>query len=108
MSTEPTSMDPVALALAITDAFIDSFNAANADDHARTLAYPHIRLAGDSVRVWQTLSEGIAAMRLAIPALQRAGWDHSEWDHRTTIHARADKVHLDVAFRRFRADGSLI
>ena len=36
------------------------------------------------------------------------GWARSQWDERTPIHVGRDKVHLKVAFSRFRADGSLI
>lgn len=100
--------DSVPAALSVTDAFLASFNAADPVSHARTLAYPHVRLASGSVRIWQDLEEAVAAMTLAIGALQQAGWDHSVWDHRNVIHAREDKVHLDVQFSRFRADGSLI
>lgn len=102
------SPDPSAGALAITDTFLATFNAADAEDHARTLAYPHIRLAGATVRIWPTLQDGITAMQAAIPALQRAGWDHSRWDRRRVVQAGEDKVHLDVQFSRFRADSSLI
>jgi hypothetical protein len=36
------------------------------------------------------------------------GWARSQWDERTPIHVGSDKVHLKVAFSRWRADGSLI
>jgi hypothetical protein len=39
---------------------------------------------------------------------ERVGWDHSRWDHKTLIHAGDRKVHLDVQFTRYRADGSVI
>jgi hypothetical protein len=69
-------------AMAVTDAFLATFNAGDARGHAETLGYPHVRL--------------------------RAGWDHSEWDHRRVIQGTDDKVHLDVQFTRYRADGSVI
>jgi hypothetical protein len=48
-------------------------------------------------------------MELAMPALrERAGWHHSEWDHRKVIHVGPGKVHLDVQFTRYRDDGSVI
>ena len=37
-----------------------------------------------------------------------AEWHHSEWDFRNVIAAGPDKVHLDVQFTRYRADGSVI
>ncbi|MCU1450977.1 MAG: hypothetical protein JWP02_3147 [Acidimicrobiales bacterium] len=101
--------DAVAGAMAVTTDFLDSFNAGDAAGHAATLAYPHVRLASGRVRIWQTLDEGVAAMQASIPALRdRAGWHHSEWDHRRVIHASPSKVHLDVQFTRYRTDGSTI
>ena len=100
--------DSAAGALSVTDAFLQSFNAGDADGHARTLAYPHVRLASGAVLVWQTLEEAIPAMEQAIAALRRVGWDHSVWDHRRVIHSGPDKVHLDVLFTRYRKDGSVI
>ena len=95
--------------MAVTDAFLATFNAGDAAGHARTLAYPHVRLAGGSVRIWHDVDEATAAMRLAAPALrQQVGWDHSRWDHRRVVHVGPGKVHLDVCFTRYRADGSVI
>lgn len=93
----------------VTDAFLRSFNAGDAVGHARTLAYPHVRLASGTVRIWQNLEEAVPAMQAAIAALrERAGWDHSVWDHRRVIHVGPGKVHLDVQFTRLRKDGSVI
>lgn len=101
--------DAVAGAMAVTEAFLATFNDGEALGHALTLSYPHIRLASGRVRIWQTLAEASEAMAQSIPMLrERAGWHHSEWDHRNVIHARADKVHLDVQFTRYKADGSVI
>src|SRR5260370_34921885 len=40
----------------------------------------------------------------------RAGneWHHSAWDFRNPISSNSDKVHLDVQFSRYRADGSVL
>jgi hypothetical protein len=96
-------------AMAVTDAFLATFNAGDARGHAETLAYPHVRLASGAVRIWQDVDEAVAAMALAMVAIrERAGWHHSEWDHRRVIHTGADKVHLDVQFTRYRDDASVI
>lgn len=96
-------------AMAITDAFLDRFNAGDARGHAETLAYPHVRLASGTVRIWQDVGEAASAMGVAIPLLrEKAGWHHSAWDHRRVIHDTDDKVHLDVQFTRYRGDGSVI
>jgi hypothetical protein len=96
-------------AMAVTDAFLATFNDGDPAGHAATLAYPHVRLASGRVRIWQSLEEATAAMERSIPQLAAVtGWDHSEWDHRRVIHAGENKVHLDVQFTRYRADGSVI
>jgi len=94
--------------MAVTDEFLATFNAQDAPGHAATLAYPHVRLASGRVLFWETLPDAVARMELAMPALRDAGWDRSEWDHRNVIHAGEGKVHLDVQFTRYRADGSVI
>src|SRR5215510_3795632 len=103
MADEATDEAAVAGAMAVTDAFLATFNAGDARGHAATLAYPHVRLASGTVRVWDTIEDGIAGMEQAIPLLrERAQWDHSAWDHRRVIHASDTKVHLDVQFTRYR------
>ena len=104
----PADERAVAGAMAVTDAFLERFNAGDASGHVATLAFPHIRLASGTVRVWQAAEEATAAMERNIPALRRSGWDHSVWDHRRVIHSAPEKVHLDVQFTRYRADGSVI
>jgi hypothetical protein len=56
----------------------------------------------------KTIEQAVRALKQAIAALRRAGWDRSVWDHRRVIHSRPDKVHLDVQFTRYRKDGSVI
>jgi len=96
-------------AIVVTDAFLATFNAMDAAGHAKTLAYPHVRLASGTVRIWSDAEEATAAMEVAMAGLrERVGWDHSGWDHRQVIQVGPDKVHLDVQFTRYRADGSVV
>ena len=95
--------------MATADEFLATFNALDAAGHAATLAYPHVRLASGTVRIWETIEEATAAMTTSMALIrERLGWDHSEWDHKKLIHAGDGKVHLDVQFTRYRADGSVI
>ena len=110
MAGEVTDDDQaVAGAMAVTDEFLATFNAGDAAGHAATLAYPHVRLASGQVRIWASIDGALPDMQRVIPLLrERAGWDHSEWDHRRVIHVGEGKVHLDVQFTRYRGDGSVI
>lgn len=95
-------------ALAVTDAFLSTFNVMDAAGHAATLAYPHYRFASGKVRTWDSIEQATAAMEVGMQALRESGWDHSTWDHRNVIHVGENKVHLDMQFTRHRADGSVI
>jgi len=95
--------------MAVADEFLATFNALDAAGHAATLAYPHVRLASGTVRIWQTIEEATDQMTTSMALIrERLGWDHSRWDHKKLIHAGDKKVHLDVQFTRYRADDSVI
>jgi hypothetical protein len=96
-------------AMATADEFLATFNALDAAGHAATLAYPHVRLASGTVRIWETIDDATEQMRVNMGLIrERLGWDHSTWDHKRLIHEGEGKVHLDVQFTRWRADGSTI
>ena len=64
-----------------------------------------MRLAGGKVVAWPNHGDyKLEDFR----ARAGDGWARSQWDERTAIHVGSDKVHLKVAFSRWRADGSLI
>ena len=97
--------DPLKSAMAAMDDYIDGLN--RGDERAVNDAcnFPHVRLAGGKVAVWQDRGD----YKLAdFVARAGDGWHHSTWDERTPIHAGAEKVHLKVKFSRWREDGSLL
>ena len=97
--------DSLTSALACLDDYMDGLN--RGDEAAVNAAchFPHVRLAGGEVGVWEKSGDyKLADFR------DRAGdgWHHSTWDERTPIHVGDNKVHLKVKFSRWRKDGSLI
>ena len=97
--------DPLNSALACLDAYLDGLN--RGDEAATNAAchFPHVRIAGGKVAVWQNAGDyKLADFR----ARAGDGWHHSTWDERTPIHVGENKVHLKVKFSRWRKDGSLI
>jgi hypothetical protein len=95
----------VAVAMAVLDRFIAALNARDQTGLLATMHFPHYRLAGVTMRVWQTADPSYFAGFLA-----RAGdgWHHTAWDFRRVIVAGPEKVHLDVQFTRYREDNSVI
>ena len=94
----------VAEALAVLDRFMAALNAGNEPALLAMLHFPHYRLGGGRMRVWDQPNAYLGDF------LARAGtdWHHSEWDFRKVISAGEAKVHLDVQFTRYRADNSAI
>jgi len=106
---DETQAEPDTAALATAVTVLDRFMAAlNARDEAALLAtlhFPHFRLAGTTMRVWEKPDGSYLA---GFYARAGEGWHHSAWDYRNTVAAGPDKVHLDVQFTRYRADNSVI
>jgi hypothetical protein len=96
--------DNVAAARAVMDAHLAGLNARDEVAIAASLHFPHYRLSGGRMRVWETPDAYFADF------LARAGegWDHTVWDSLDCLAAGPDKVHLDVRFTRYRADGSAL
>lgn len=94
----------IAAAMAVLDRHLIALNAGDAPGVADTLHFPHYRLAGTRMQVWQTPDTYYADF------LARAGdgWHHTRWDYRNVISAGRDKVNIDLQFTRYRADESVL
>ena len=92
----------IAEAMAMLDRHLVALNAGDAAGLSDTLHFPHYRLAGTRMQVWQTPDTYLADF------LARAGegWHHTKWDFRNVIAASPNKVHVDLQFTRYRADDS--
>lgn len=101
-----TPPDPAAIAAAL-DVMARHLVALNAQDGAAlaaTLHFPHHRLSLGRLQTWATPDTYLADFR----ARAEPDWARSQWDFLNVVAAGPDKVHLDVGFTRFRADGSAI
>lgn len=94
----------VAAALAVLDRHMAALNAADEEALLATLHFPHYRLAASRMQIWERPERYLADFR----ARAGADWRRSAWDYRNVIAAGPEKVHLDVQFTRYRADGAPI
>lgn len=104
MEPDDTQQAAVAAAMAVMDDHLVGLNTRDEAALVATLHFPHYRLAGGRLEVWER-GEGYLADFLA-----RAGdgWARSEWNFRNVVAAGPEKVHLDVQFTRYRGDGSVL
>ena len=99
-----TNQQAITVALEVMDKHIFALNERNILELAATLHFPHYRLVGNSLKVWET------ADRYFDDFKARAGenWAYTKLASITTISATANKVHLDVQVNRFDAQDQLI
>jgi len=93
-----------AAARAPIDAFFKAFNARDNDALQKTLHYPHVRInEAGGVSVWKDASEAATNF----DGLARSeGWARSTLDSVIMRQNDAIKVHFDVVFSRYKADGT--
>jgi hypothetical protein len=87
--------------------FFKAFNNHDSQAHLQTVHFPHIRINGQGqVRISQTASD-FPLLSTTLPYLnQKEGWHHSTLDAAKVIHASEVKVHFNIRFSRYKADGS--
>ena len=90
-------------AMRVLDEFMAAWNVSDPQRLAATCNFPHVRIAGGKVTVWQTPSEFEKEHRNSIPLEQ--SWHHSAWDDRKAVQSSNDKVHVAVSFTRYDAKG---
>ena len=83
--------------------FFEGFNAEKDERIHESLNFPHVRIASGTVRV----IEDPEHFKTPFASLKKIeGWHHSTLDRSDVIHAGTHKVHFDVCFSRFQADGT--
>lgn len=89
-------------ARAALEAFFEAFNARDNAGMRNAMNFPHVRLASNRVRVVDRAED----FSTPFERLEEAeGWHHSTLDAVELVHSGPDKVHFDVTFSRYDADG---
>ena len=90
--------------LRVMQAHIDALNARDEAALVNTLHFPHIRLSGTSLKVWETPETYFADFRA------RAGgnWARSRFDNIRVLQTSETKVHLETEVNRYDANDQLI
>jgi hypothetical protein len=96
----PTATESARAALA---RFMEAWNSADIDAVRQALNYPHVTLGPQGqviiAREPSEFQTDFARMR------EREGWHHSTFDEFAWVAESPDKVHCEVIFRRFNAEG---
>ena len=100
---QPADMS-IDAARAVLHAHIEALNARDERRLSATLHFPHYRLSGTDLKIWETPDSYFADFR----ARAGANWARSEFSDIREVQAATDKVHFDVTVNRFDADDQLI
>ena len=92
-------------------ALTDYFAALNAGDNRalfNTMHVPHVRISGDGVAIYHTLSDLETTYLLEFSERAGDAWHHSILDSTEMIHSSEHKVHLFIQFTRCDQDNNPI
>jgi hypothetical protein len=96
--------DSINKAMQVLDSFMYSFNTRDMNSWSETLNYPHVRIAGGKVTVWDTKEEYSATN--VFNRLTATGWDHSAWVSKDVVLVSKNKVHISTVFQRYDKDNN--
>ena len=89
------------------EAFFDAFNAHDGEAHLNIHHFPHIRINDrGQVNIVQNASDLLPLDDILAYLTKKEGWHHSTLDSVEVIHASKIKVHFNIEFSRYKADGS--
>jgi hypothetical protein len=89
------------------EAFFNAFNAHNGEAHLNTHHFPHVRINDKGrVSIVPNASELLPLNDVLANLTKKEGWHHSTLDCVEVIHASEIKVHFNIRFSRYKADGS--
>jgi len=89
------------------EVFFHTFNAHDHDGNLNTLHFPHIRINGSgNVSIVQNAADTRPLDVVLAYLTEREGWHHSTLDLVEAIHASDIKVHFNIQFSRYKADGT--
>lgn len=88
-------------------AFIDAFNKQDHEAHARSLNYPHIRLANGRYLRVDSAEEFTQISAKGEARLVEEGWHHTVVRSMEVIHAGPDKEHIALTIDRCRENGEV-
>ena len=92
-----------AAALRAVDAYIDAFNARDAQAFVDALHYPHMRVDGLGYpRYWANAADYLKEVEF--DTVQATGWSYSRYDYKKVVQSGRHKVHVLVSFTRYNTD----
>ena len=104
VQTEEHNQKAVQAALKVMDRHLSALNELDKLALASTLHFPHFRLVGTSLKIWETADKYLDDFKTRVGE----NWAYTKLSPIIPISATTNKVHLDVQVNRFNAQDQLI
>jgi hypothetical protein len=91
---------------AVLDEFMAALNAHNAAAMDATMHFPHFRVAGGQIKVYERA--GSNPMDLFQKLMAEDDWRYSKWRVRNLVQFNDVKAHVALSYARYRSDNSVI
>ena len=93
-------------ALAVVDAYIDTFNQRDSVRWLATMHYPHVRHADTKLTIDETPPTN--SQEIFVTLQKTIGWARTRLDSKQIVQSDPEKVHVAVTVTRLRQNGSEI
>ena len=87
-------------------AWQQAFNERDTEGMLARMHFPHARLAGAGLHVWESGDDFAAGQERMTARLEAEGWARTENVSAEVVHASEDKVHLSLRNARVDTDGN--
>jgi hypothetical protein len=91
----------------VLDGYLEAFNTGDAVKLAAVLHFPHVRIAGDKILVWNTPEEFVRANDMT-PLVTKLNWGYNKWDWKHLIQFGPNKMHFAVQLSRYTVNDAFI
>lgn len=88
--------------------YMTSFNKMDSAGCDKSINFPHGRLGMENNKLRVTNQPPQMPAKFFEYFTKTYGWNHSCWDYRTVIQSNPQKIHLQIQFSRYRANGEKI
>lgn len=88
-------------------AWQEAFNERDVEGMLARMHFPHVRLAGAGLHVWESGEDFAAGQERMTASLKAEGWARTDNVSAEVVHASGDKAHLSLRNARVDADGNV-
>lgn len=91
----------------VLDEYMEAFNSGSVHRWASALHYPHVRLAGDRVMIWNNPTE-FTQDNDVVKMRKKIHWGYNKIEKRQLVQFDPGKMHYIVKIGRYTDEGKLI